>query len=220
MNEASSRSHAVLTISVVEQQNSLNTDKVLKKSCKIHIVDLAGSERADTTGASGQRLKEGSAINQSLSALGNVINALSAKERGHVPYRDSKLTYLLSDSLGGNSLTLMIACLSPAAFNYEESISTLRFAERAKNIVNNAKINMDPLMMKIIELENEILLLKSILKNCSCSAAKTILEKEKSIKPSVWTKIKTYLNKIMPKPKIAIKTSTTSIGRQRAATVS
>jgi len=141
MNEASSRSHAVMTITVVEQTFNEKTNKLVKKTSKIHIVDLAGSERADSTGATGARLKEGASINQSLSALGNVINALTKADRGHVPYRDSKLTYLLSDSLGGNSLTLMISCISPVTFNYEESLSTLRFAERAKSIKNYAKIN-------------------------------------------------------------------------------
>jgi hypothetical protein len=159
-----------MTITVVEQRIDQKADKTLKKSSKIHIVDLAGSERADSTGATGARLKEGSAINQSLSALGNVINALTrpAKERGHIPYRDSKLTYLLSDSLGGNSLTLMLACLSPTAANHDESLSTLRFAERVKSIKNQAKINMDPLMLRILELEEEVEALKRRLKLCVC----------------------------------------------------
>ncbi|ORY42372.1 kinesin-domain-containing protein, partial [Rhizoclosmatium globosum] len=135
MNAQSSRSHAILTITI---------DQYLRS--KIHLIDLAGSERADSTGATGDRLKEGAQINQSLSALGNVISALtspSSSAKHHVPYRDSKLTYLLSDSLGGNALTLMITCCSPVSKNYSESISTLRFAERVKKVVNKAVVNMD-----------------------------------------------------------------------------
>jgi hypothetical protein len=141
MNDISSRSHAVLTL-VVNVSSTVNDIGSIKRS-KIHLIDLAGSERADSTGAKGLRLKEGSAINQSLSSLGNVINALSSKA-SYVPYRDSKLTYLLSDSLGGNSLTLVIACLTPISAAYEESVSTLRFAERAKKVENKARINIDP----------------------------------------------------------------------------
>jgi hypothetical protein len=114
----------------------------VKKSSKIHLIDLAGSERANSTGATGQTLKEGAAINQSLSCLGNVINALSTGS-SHVPYRDSKLTHLLSDSLGGNSLTILIACLTPIAGAYEETLSTLRFAERVKKVKNKAVLNVD-----------------------------------------------------------------------------
>jgi kinesin family protein 3/17 len=141
MNDISSRSHSVLTL-VVNVSSTVNDIGSIKRS-KIHLIDLAGSERADSTGAKGLRLKEGSAINQSLSSLGNVINALSSKA-SYVPYRDSKLTYLLSDSLGGNSLTLVIACLTPISAAYDESVSTLRFAERAKKVENKARINIDP----------------------------------------------------------------------------
>lgn len=102
-----------------------------------------GSERANSTGATGDRLKEGAAINQSLSCLGNVINALSTGQTGHIPYRDSKLTYLLSDSLGGNSLTLLIACITPIAGAFDESLGTLRFAERAKKVKNKPTVNVD-----------------------------------------------------------------------------
>ena len=150
MNKVSSRSHAVFTLKLdqsIRNPNSSLDGKVVKKCSKIHLIDLAGSERADSTGATGARLKEGSSINQSLSSLGNVINALSTHS-AHIPYRDSKLTYLLSDSLGGNSLTLVLACLSPLAASYEESVSTLRFAERAKKVQNQAMINMDPASMR------------------------------------------------------------------------
>ncbi|KAI8916834.1 P-loop containing nucleoside triphosphate hydrolase protein [Entophlyctis helioformis] len=144
MNEVSSRSHSVLTLTIDQIQRRGGglapgaDDMGAKKRSKIHLIDLAGSERADSTGATGARLKEGSAINQSLSCLGNVINALTTSAH-HIPYRDSKLTYLLSDSLGGNSLTAIIACVTPIAAAYEESLSTLRFAERAKKVTNRAR---------------------------------------------------------------------------------
>jgi kinesin family protein 3/17 len=157
MNQVSSRSHAVLTITI-DQTMRKTTPKSEdiphsspKKRSKIHLIDLAGSERADSTGAVGNRLKEGSAINLSLSSLGNVINALSSRS-SHVPYRDSKLTYLLSDSLGGNSLTLVLACISPLASCYEETISTLRFAERAKKVQNRARVNLDPATLRFFVL--------------------------------------------------------------------
>ncbi|CAM9676711.1 unnamed protein product, partial [Choristocarpus tenellus] len=111
---------------------------------KLNLVDLAGSERQSKTGAMGERLKEGCKINLSLSALGNVISALVDGKGKHIPYRDSKLTRLLQDSLGGNTKTLMVAAISPAGYNYEETLSTLRYANRAKNIKNKPKINEDP----------------------------------------------------------------------------
>ncbi|EGF77370.1 hypothetical protein BATDEDRAFT_4048, partial [Batrachochytrium dendrobatidis JAM81] len=140
MNKVSSRSHSVLTL-IIEHADNVNQIGVKKRS-KIHLIDLAGSERVDSTGATGTRLKEGASINQSLSSLGNVINALSTHAK-HVPYRDSKLTYLLSDSLGGNSLTAMIACISPCAASYDETVGTLRFAERAKKVTNQVRVNVD-----------------------------------------------------------------------------
>ncbi|KAI8896858.1 P-loop containing nucleoside triphosphate hydrolase protein [Globomyces pollinis-pini] len=154
MNKVSSRSHAVFTLIIEQTERKLviadsidNLPTVTKKRSKIHLIDLAGSERADSTGATGIRLKEGSAINVSLSCLGNVINALSTSNT-YVPYRDSKLTYLLSDSLGGNSLTLVLACLTPLASVYEETIATLRFAERAKKVKNKPTINVDPATLR------------------------------------------------------------------------
>lgn len=103
---------------------------------KFHFVDLAGSERAKKTGATGATLKEGISINKGLLSLGNVISALTeeSKKNQHVPYRDSKLTRILQDSLGGNSRTVMIACCSPAETNYEETLNTLKYANRARNI--------------------------------------------------------------------------------------
>ena len=123
---------------------------------KLNLVDLAGSERQSKTEATGDRLKEATKINLSLSALGNVISALVDGRSQHIPYRDSKLTRLLQDSLGGNTKTMMIACLSPADNNYEETISTLRYANRAKNIKNKPKINEDPKDAMLREYQAEI----------------------------------------------------------------
>ncbi|PKI73113.1 hypothetical protein CRG98_006521 [Punica granatum] len=145
MNSQSSRSHAIFTITVEQKKNlgeSHNDvgDDIL--CSKLHLVDLAGSERAKRTGADGMRLKEGIHINKGLLALGNVISALGddrkRKEGAHIPYRDSKLTRLLQDSLGGNSKTVMIACVSPADTNAEETLNTLKYANRARNIQNKA----------------------------------------------------------------------------------
>ncbi|KAJ3354981.1 hypothetical protein HDU91_005711 [Kappamyces sp. JEL0680] len=174
MNETSSRSHAVLTITIDQTERMTDTGGAVgesvgvKKRSKIHLIDLAGSERANSTGATGNRLKEGAAINLSLSALGNVINALSTGSRSHVPYRDSKLTYLLSDSLGGNSLTLLLACITPTSLYYEETVSTLKFAERAKKVQNKARVNLDPATLRIMELEREIERLNAIVAKCTC----------------------------------------------------
>ncbi|CAH8362049.1 unnamed protein product [Eruca vesicaria subsp. sativa] len=144
MNSQSSRSHAIFTITL--EQKKVGGEDIL--CAKLHLVDLAGSERAKRTGADGMRLKEGIHINKGLFALGNVISALGderkRKEGGHVPYRDSKLTRLLQDSLGGNSKTVMIACVSPADTNAEETLNTLKYANRARNIQNKAVINRDP----------------------------------------------------------------------------
>jgi len=110
----------------------------------LNLVDLAGSERVNVTGASGKRLEESKSINSSLSALGNVITALTApKNRTHIPYRDSKLTRILEDSLGGNCKTTMMAMISPSNDSFQESLSTLKFATRAKKIKNRARINED-----------------------------------------------------------------------------
>ncbi|XP_064604048.1 kinesin-like protein KIF28 [Liolophura sinensis] len=158
MNATSSRSHMVITVKfnqVFENEFGESTTK----SSEINLVDLAGSERADSTGATGDRLKEGSAINQSLSTLGNVISALAdlamGKKKVLVPYRDSALTKLLQSALGGNSRTIMIAALSPADINYDETLSTLRYADRAKKIQNKAVINESPTDRLIRELKEE-----------------------------------------------------------------
>jgi len=144
MNDVSSRSHAVF-IMIVEQMiaGASNTKQI--RVGKLNLVDLAGSERVRVTGATGKRLEECKKINQSLSALGNVIAALTdpKQTRNHIPYRDSKLTRLLEDSLGGNCKTTMMAMISPAYDSFAESLSTLKFATRAKKVKNEARINED-----------------------------------------------------------------------------
>lgn len=165
MNAGSSRSHSIFMLKVetsVPDTNGKPGDLKIKAG-KLNLVDLAGSERQGKTGAEGQRLKEATKINLSLSALGNVISALVAGKGKHIPYRDSKLTRLLQDSLGGNTKTIMIAALSPADYNYEETLSTLRYANRAKNIRNKPKINEDPKDAMLREYADEINRLKAIL---------------------------------------------------------
>jgi hypothetical protein len=161
MNNTSSRSHAIFTITIEQHQiEDLYKQEEGKPDVKIedaelsegftvakfHFVDLAGSERVKRTGATGNTLKEGISINKGLLSLGNVISALTdeSKRVTHVPYRDSKLTRILQDSLGGNSRTSMIACVSPADINFEESLNTLKYASRARNIKNTPVINRDP----------------------------------------------------------------------------
>lgn len=161
MNEESSRSHAVFNIILTHTLMDLQSGTSGEKVSKLSLVDLAGSERAAKTGAAGERLKEGSNINKSLTTLGLVISALADHGAGKnkskfVPYRDSVLTWLLKDSLGGNSRTAMVATISPAADNYDETLSTLRYADRAKNIVNHAVVNEDPNARIIRELREEV----------------------------------------------------------------
>ncbi|XP_030018195.1 kinesin-like protein KIF1C isoform X3 [Sphaeramia orbicularis] len=168
MNETSSRSHAVFTIVFTQKRRDQLTGLDTEKVSKISLVDLAGSERADSSGAKGTRLKEGANINKSLTTLGKVISALaemSNKKRksDFIPYRDSVLTWLLKENLGGNSRTAMIAALSPADINYEETLSTLRYADRAKQIRCNAVINEDPNAKLIRELKHEVERLRNLL---------------------------------------------------------
>ncbi|CCG83519.1 Kinesin family protein [Taphrina deformans PYCC 5710] len=140
MNDTSSRSHAVFTLTIGQHCLDPDTQKNIEKTSRFRLVDLAGSERASATGASGERLREGANINKSLTTLGRVISKLAEPVRtGVVPYRDSILTWLLSDSLGGNSKTAMIACISPA--DYDETVTTLRYADAVKHISTNAKVN-------------------------------------------------------------------------------
>ncbi|XP_066872179.1 kinesin-like protein KIF17 [Kogia breviceps] len=162
MNKDSSRSHSIFTISI-EIYAVAEQGKDHLRAGKLNLVDLAGSERQSKTGATGQRLREATKINLSLSALGNVISALVDGRCKHIPYRDSKLTRLLQDSLGGNTKTLMVACLSPADSNYRESLSTLRYANRAKNIKNKPRVNEDPKDALLREYQEEIKKLKAIL---------------------------------------------------------
>ncbi|XP_024298521.1 kinesin-like protein KIF16B isoform X11 [Oncorhynchus tshawytscha] len=172
MNDTSSRSHAIFTINFT--QAKFDAEMPCETISQIHLVDLAGSERADATCATGVRLKEGGNINKSLVTLGNVISALAdlsqdgvntnlKKKQVFVPYRDSVLTWLLKDSLGGNSKTIMIATISPADVNYGETLSTLRYANRAKNIINKPTINEDFNVKLIRELRAEIARLKALL---------------------------------------------------------
>ncbi|NXC37588.1 KIF1B protein, partial [Penelope pileata] len=178
MNETSSRSHAVFNIIFTQKRHDAETNITTEKVSKISLVDLAGSERADSTGAKGTRLKEGANINKSLTTLGKVISALAEmvahpsapspqnkkkKKTDFIPYRDSVLTWLLRENLGGNSRTAMVAALSPADINYDETLSTLRYADRAKQIRCNAVINEDPNNKLIRELKDEVARLRDLL---------------------------------------------------------
>ncbi|OVA15880.1 Kinesin [Macleaya cordata] len=162
MNNQSSRSHAIFTITL-EQMRRPNPNEDMNEEylcAKLHLVDLAGSERAKRTGSDGLRFKEGVHINRGLLALGNVISALGdekkRKEGAHVPYRDSKLTRLLQDSLGGNSRTVMIACISPADINVEETLNTLKYANRARNIQNKPIVNRDPISNEMQKMRQQL----------------------------------------------------------------
>jgi kinesin family protein 3/17 len=155
MNERSSRSHAIFSITIeCGDKGPDGADRL--RAGKLHLVDLAGSERQSKTGATGIRLKEATKINLSLSTLGNVISALVDGKSTHIPYRNSKLTRLLQDSLGGNSKTVMIATVGPADYNYDETISTLRYATRAKSIKNHAVVNEDPKDALLRQYQKEI----------------------------------------------------------------
>ncbi|KAF8304782.1 kinesin-like protein [Clavulina sp. PMI_390] len=170
MNETSSRSHAVFTLVLTQKRHDSDTNLDTEKVSRISLVDLAGSERANSTGATGARLKEGANINKSLTTLGKVISALAAQsadtgkksKKGageFIPYRDSVLTYLLKDSIGGNSKTAMIAAISPA--DYDETLSTLRYADQAKKIKNKAVVNEDPNAKLVRELKEELEMLRA-----------------------------------------------------------
>lgn len=163
MNAQSSRSHAIFTILIKRQrrltgEQTVIDDDVETLTAKFHFVDLAGSERLKRTGATGERAKEGISINSGLLSLGNVISALgdTSKRVLHIPYRDSKLTRLLQDSLGGNSQTLMIACVSPSDRDFMETLNTLKYANRARNITNKVIVNQDQSSRTITLLRREI----------------------------------------------------------------
>nr|CAB3259098.1 kinesin-like protein KIF28P [Phallusia mammillata] len=166
MNATSSRAHTIVAINFAQKAKN-DVGKSMTKTSIINLVDLAGSERAESTGATGDRLKEGSMINKSLLCLGNCIKALADVQDGKkisVPFRDSILTRLLKNALGGNSKTIMIAALSPADINYEETLSTLRFADRAKSIKTKAVVNESPTDKLIREMKDEIKRLQEMLK--------------------------------------------------------
>ncbi|KAG4140448.1 hypothetical protein ERO13_D06G019027v2 [Gossypium hirsutum] len=165
MNNQSSRSHAIFIITLQQMPitGDGSTNDVMNEEylcAKLHLVDLAGSERAKRTGSDGMRFKEGVHINKGLLALGNVISALGdekkRKEGIHVPYRDSKLTRLLQDSLGGNNRTVMIACISPADINAEETLNTLKYANRARNIQNKPVVNRDPMSNEMLKMRQQL----------------------------------------------------------------
>ncbi|MCO5581252.1 hypothetical protein L7F22_035130 [Adiantum nelumboides] len=191
MNPCSSRSHAIFTVTL-EQRRKLDlsvhdaqstTDDLEDFLCaKLHLVDLAGSERAKRTGTDGLRFKEGVHINKGLLALGNVISALGderkRKEGGHIPYRDSKLTRLLQDSLGGNSRTVMIACVSPADANAEETLNTLKYANRARNIQNKPIVNRDPIAAEMQRMRQQLELLQAELV-CARAVGSTALDTQR-----------------------------------------
>ncbi|XP_056598610.1 kinesin-like protein KIF1A isoform X2 [Triplophysa dalaica] len=204
MNETSSRSHAVFNIIFTQKRHDSESENTSEKVSKISLVDLAGSERADSTGAKGTRLKEGANINKSLTTLGKVISGLAEidsapnknkkkkKVENFIPYRDSVLTWLLRENLGGNSRTAMIAALSPADINYDETLSTLRYADRAKQIRCNAVINEDPNNRLVRELKEEVARLKDLLYSQGLG---DIIE----IIPNSWPdlcKYKPYINSI------------------------
>ncbi|NXT73608.1 KIF27 protein, partial [Zapornia atra] len=178
MNEHSSRSHAIFTISICQKQSvesQSNPDAAQDSpwksapmiASKFHFVDLAGSERVTKTGNTGERFKESVQINTGLLALGNVISALGDPKRRsvHVPYRDAKITRILKDSLGGNAKTVMITCVSPSSSDFDESLNSLKYANRAKNIRNKPVVNHNPEQDRIDEMELEIRLLREALQN-------------------------------------------------------
>ncbi|KAI5096917.1 kinesin family member 4 [Silurus meridionalis] len=179
MNAASSRSHAIFTISLEQRRGRDKNDSVVSK---LHLVDLAGSERQKKTKAEGDRLKEGISINRGLLSLGNVISALGdeSKKGTFVPYRDSKLTRLLQDSLGGNSHTLMIACVSPADSNIEETINTLRYADRARKIKNKPVLNVDPRAAEMKRLKQQVQELQVMLLHARGGVAPVLSGSEES----------------------------------------
>uniref|UniRef100_A0A4W6C2Z6 Kinesin-like protein n=1 Tax=Lates calcarifer TaxID=8187 RepID=A0A4W6C2Z6_LATCA len=211
MNDFSSRSHAILTISFT--QAWFDAELPRETLSKIHLVDLAGSERADATRTTGTRLKEGANINKSLVTLGSVISTLvsvfflcdlpadlsvggpSTKKKQQqifIPYRDSVLTWLLKDSLGGNSMTTMIATVSPADVNYGETLSTLRYASRAKNIVNSPTVNEDGSVKVIRELQAEVARLRRLLEE-----ANQVLHILKPIKDSAIYMLTVFYSKVI-----------------------
>ncbi|XP_073489757.1 kinesin-like protein KIF27 [Aquarana catesbeiana] len=174
MNEHSSRSHAIFTITICQQRDknssvaeSTTARSVQMITSKFHFVDLAGSERVTKTGNTGERFKESIQINSGLLALGNVISALADPRRksAHVPYRDAKITRILKDSLGGNAKTVMITCISPSTSDFDESLNSLKYANRARNIKNKPIVNYNPDWDRMDEMQLEIKALREALQN-------------------------------------------------------
>uniref|UniRef100_H0YY74 Kinesin-like protein n=1 Tax=Taeniopygia guttata TaxID=59729 RepID=H0YY74_TAEGU len=168
MNKRSSRSHAIFTISIHQKQSAEYQNAAQDSiSSKFHFVDLAGSERVAKTGNTGERFKESVKINSGLFALGNVISALGDPKRksAHIPYRAAKITRILKDSLGGNAKTVMITCISPSSLDFDESLNSLKYANRAKNIRNKLVVNYNPEKDGIDEMEPEVRLLREALQD-------------------------------------------------------
>uniref|UniRef100_A0A1I8EPB8 Kinesin motor domain-containing protein n=1 Tax=Wuchereria bancrofti TaxID=6293 RepID=A0A1I8EPB8_WUCBA len=193
MNEHSSRSHAIFMVTVECSEPGLDGQNHIRVG-RLNLIDLAGSERQSKTGSHGKRLKEATKINLSLSALGNVISALVGGRSTHVPYRDSKLTRLLQDSLGGNSRTVMVANIGPASYNYEETLSTLRYASRAKKINNQPRINEDPKDALLREFQDEITRLREILEKRAVKKKKKVCVGGKSESDDEAIPSEEYLN--------------------------
>ncbi|XP_048656378.1 kinesin-like protein KIF27 isoform X3 [Marmota marmota marmota] len=181
MNEHSSRSHAIFTISICQVEKTMEASEdgswyshrhIISK---FHFVDLAGSERVTKTGNTGERFKESIQINSGLLALGNVISALGDPRRksSHIPYRDAKITRLLKDSLGGSAKTVMITCVSPSSLDFDESLNSLKYANRARNIRNKPTLNFSPESDRIDEMEFEIKLLREALQSHQSSISQT-----------------------------------------------
>ncbi|XP_044121739.1 kinesin-like protein KIF27 isoform X1 [Neovison vison] len=181
MNEHSSRSHAIFTISICQVEKNIEAGEDgswyshRQIVSKFHFVDLAGSERVTKTGNTGERFKESIQINSGLLALGNVISALGDPRRksSHIPYRDAKITRLLKDSLGGSAKTVMITCVSPSSSDFDESLNSLKYANRARNIRNKPTLNFSPESDRMDEMEFEIKLLREALQSQQASISQT-----------------------------------------------
>ncbi|KAK8135378.1 Kinesin-like protein KIF1C [Apiospora sp. TS-2023a] len=219
MNDTSSRSHAVFTIMLKQIHHDMETDETTERSSRIRLVDLAGSERAKSTEATGARLREGSNINKSLTTLGRVIAALADPKSGRpggkrskdiVPYRDSILTWLLKDSLGGNSKTAMIACIAPS--DYDETLSTLRYADQAKRIRTRAIVNQDHI--STAERDAQIAAMAEEIRVLQLSVADT-RRREKDHKDSE-ERLEEYQNRVVAMQRLMEERSMVSEGKIRS----
>lgn len=218
MNDTSSRSHSVFTIHLKQIHHDMDTDETTERSSRIRLVDLAGSERAKSTEATGARLREGSNINKSLTTLGRVIAALAdpkhrpggKRNKDIVPYRDSILTWLLKDSLGGNSKTAMIACIAPS--DYEETLSTLRYADQAKRIRTRAVVNQD--QISTAERDAQIAAMAEEIRVLQLSVADT-RRREKDQKESE-EKLEEYQNHVVAMQRLMEERSLVAEGKIRS----